>query len=364
MRMRLAMVATFFRGVAAGASAASTETKTCQSLKDKYSAEQCCGKQPSAATSEQWVGYCPYTFTAPDCTVAGPQSPKDLTTDRISDGNRFSAAPVMHRKQMNDMELVNVHFHLGAEHKSDAYNSNAVSDSGTTFTAGGHDVRAGWWATGTAADFHSTRASATPVGSPCEDLYVGDTIEVHWVHSSAGKQAAGSDDPEGTHLTDGLGNAANGRNLLNPMLHVEGTVYSIVSDDTAETVFDPGKNEPEKNKTLLDYHMPKAGENDYVRYVGSSTGQSFTGNFAAKDQLCSPYVINWGVDLRLHKVKNTTMVELCQALKKNNIVTDLKPHGSRVLLHQLFVSAKYEKGTGCSGSSCADYETSMLDDSR
>ena len=51
------------------------------------------------------------------------------------------------------------------------------------------------------------------------EMHVGKSYEVHYVHSSA---APGTDDD--IHLSDGLGSAAAGRGLMNPMVVVEAMV--------------------------------------------------------------------------------------------------------------------------------------------
>merc|ERR1719329_1365063 len=123
----------------------------------------------------------------------------------------------MDRAQMNEMALVNVHWHLGAEHKSDEYNNDAMTESTGQAPAG--VKRIGWFGGTLPTDFNTNRADAADV-PVCVETKVGDVIEVHWVHSSAGKDSwqdvdAGLTD-ESLLLTDGLGNAANGRSLLNP----------------------------------------------------------------------------------------------------------------------------------------------------
>merc|ERR1739847_237542 len=57
--------------------------------------------------------------------------------------------------------------------------------------------------------------------------------EVHYVHSSAGfdKEALAEADMETADLlADGLGGAANGRGLLNPMIVVQAQVFQIESE--------------------------------------------------------------------------------------------------------------------------------------
>lgn len=342
--MRLALFAGFFHGgVDAGASPSGSPTFTCGNLKEMWQGNDCCTDAKKEFADGSFPT-CPYDFNAPDCFHAGPQTPKDLTTAQIDKGNRFPAAPIMDRAQMNEMALVNVHWHLGSEHKSDAYGNEAMTNSAQTMPDS--VTRIGFFGPSLQGSHDTARNDATDVPT-CKDTKVGDVIEVHWVHSSAGKESWEKVDAtltdESLLLTDGLGQAANGRGLLNPILHVEATVYEIWPDGEAG-VFEPTGG-------LFMQHMPVLDtDDDYVRYVGSSTGTSFTGNSAEYDpevkQSCSPYLINWGVDTRLHKITSSTMKGLCDVLAEKGLVTDLAPHSARVLVNKLFVSPHYEKGLG------------------
>merc|ERR1711879_167752 len=62
---------------------------------------------------------CPYSFSKPTCQMAEPQSPRDLSTGAV--GGKVPKAAVLNDAQANSLPLANVHFHLGAEHKSDDY---------------------------------------------------------------------------------------------------------------------------------------------------------------------------------------------------------------------------------------------------
>ena len=69
------------------------------------------GTYPGAPT-------CPYNFQKPACSMAGPQTPRDLTAN--APGDKVPKAITLTDAQANSLPLVNVHFHLGAEHKSEA----------------------------------------------------------------------------------------------------------------------------------------------------------------------------------------------------------------------------------------------------
>jgi len=68
------------------------------------------------------------------------------------------------------------------------------------------------------------------------DVQVGKSYEIHYVHSSAGMDNNATDEINADLLADGLGGAANGRGLLNPMIVVQAQIFQIVNG--AETVED------------------------------------------------------------------------------------------------------------------------------
>ena len=61
---------------------------------------------------------CPYSFAKPACSTAEPQTPRDLTAGAV--GSMTPKAATLTDAQANFLPLVNVHFHLGAEHKTEA----------------------------------------------------------------------------------------------------------------------------------------------------------------------------------------------------------------------------------------------------
>ena len=92
---------------------------TCGELKTFYKNEQCCG-QPTQEVSAPVPGTaaCPYSFAKPACSTAEPQTPRDLTAGAV--GSMTPKAATLTDDQANFLPLVNVHFHLGAEHKTEA----------------------------------------------------------------------------------------------------------------------------------------------------------------------------------------------------------------------------------------------------
>jgi hypothetical protein len=142
------------------------------------------------------------------------------------------------------------------------------------------------------------------------DVAVGKSYEIHYVHSSAGYTKEEGTEAEVDGIDDGLGGAANGRGLLNPMVVVEAQVFQIVNG--ADNVGD------------MLHGWTVVGHNNSVMYSGSTTGPSHT------NSICSPYVITWHVDKDCHLVSPASFDNLCKQMKDMyKLTADLKPHGSR-----------------------------------
>lgn len=316
---------------------ATAEEKTCKTAKDAYKAAECCGNAEKALPSsvaDALCDACPYNFDKPLCVNAEPQAPRDLTggDGRASAGAKVPKAAVLNHAQADMLPLVNVHFHLGAEHKSDEYSDNTDSVAfdgsnsdrrlGTRRLAGG-PVRPGYMC----SSANLTDAQKEPYTfQHCKgDVAVGKSYEVHYVHSSAGTHPAGDDTTEATSdlMADGLGGAANGRGLLNPMVVVEAQVYHIVNDESLTSA---------SSDSHILHGWSVETHDKAVMYAGSTTGGSHD------NTVCSPYAITWHVDLRCHQVSASDFDKMCQEkAAKYNLYNDLYPHSSRVLVSSAYV---------------------------
>lgn len=317
---------------------ATAEGKTCKTAKDAYKAAECCGAAEKALPSsvtDALCDACPYSFEKPLCVDAEPQAPRDLTgaNGRASAGDKIPKAAVLNHAQADMLPLVNVHFHLGAEHKSDEYNddtdsvafdgNNANRRLGTRRLAGG-PVRPGWMCSN---DDLSESQKAPYEFVHCKgDVAVGKSYELHYVHSSAGthpEDVADTDEAAADLMADGLGGAANGRGLLNPMVVVEAQVYHIVNDESLTS---------SSAESHILHGWSTENHDKAVMYAGSTTGGSHD------NTVCSPYAITWHVDLRCHKVSASDFDKMCQEkAEKYNLYKDLYPHSSRVLVSPAFV---------------------------
>ena len=139
----------------------------------------------------------------------GPQSPRDI--DAVTGNNQrlFNPAPAS-----TEMNLCNIHFHKNAEHKGGEFTEYAGNGDG-------HGFHSGYKFSG-----KLNASELKPVGhdicpSKHGALSAGDTIEVHYVHSTA-------------QITPGptLGSCLNDA-IKNPQLRVETQVYILVNDNNA-----------------------------------------------------------------------------------------------------------------------------------
>ena len=133
----------------------------------------------------------------------GPQSPRDLAEVGGNNSRIFAPSPPSTR-----MNLCNIHFHENAEHKGGQF---------TTYAGNGDGHGNG---SGFKYDGHLSAAELAPYGhkvgaSEHGDLEPGDTIEVHYVYSTAKVKP-------GPTLGACLSNS-----IKNPQLRVETQVYVL-----------------------------------------------------------------------------------------------------------------------------------------
>lgn len=225
----------------------------------------------------------------------GPQSPRDLSSKAGSNHRHFSPAP-----QPAEMNLCNIHFHNSAEHKGGEF---------TTFAGygDGHGFHTGYVYNGKLG-----AAEATPLPAPVcvgehGSLNAGDTIEVHYVHSTA-------DVKPGQTLAACLTETDK-----NPQLRVESQVMVLVNDPKAAD-FKTLTAFGEKNGYQQALHIP-ANTGRPVQYAGSTTGPNY-------DEQGSPLQVTWNVRPKVLKVNAASVGEWCSdnAFKENHA------HGVRNLV--------------------------------
>lgn len=225
----------------------------------------------------------------------GPQSPRDI--DAVEGNNKrvFAEAP-----SYQSMNLCNIHFHKHAEHKGGEFTTYAGHGDGM----GSH--------TGFKYDGMLTQAELAPVSRAIcptngDSLKPGDTIELHYVHSSA--QVA----PGPT-----LG-ACLQENIMNPQLRVEAQVFVLVNDDNAADFGQLTELDVENGYHQAD-NIP-ADTGTPVRYAGSTTGPSY-------NEKGSPLQVSWAVRPQVKKVNIESVGDWCD----NNVFDETGAHGVRNLV--------------------------------
>lgn len=225
----------------------------------------------------------------------GPQSPRDLNSLVGTNPIKFSTAPAY-----TEMNLCNIHFHKNAEHSGGEFTTYAGNGNGEGFLSG-------FKYSGTL-----TKAELTPVKQaicPSEHgaLMAGDTIEVHYVHSSAQVSPGPT---LGACLNDAI---------KNPQLRVETQVFVLVNDDkaldfTALTAFD-------KKQGLNQAINIPSNTGDAIQYEGSTTGPGY-------NEAGSPFQVSWSVRPNVAKVNIKTVGKWCEG----NVFKEDHAHGVRNLV--------------------------------
>ncbi|MDY6943852.1 MAG: delta-class carbonic anhydrase [Pseudomonadota bacterium] len=225
----------------------------------------------------------------------GPQSPRDIDSADGRNNVVFNAAPAY-----SQMNLCNIHFHKNAEHKGGEFTQYAGNGDGQGYL------------TGYRYSGELTKRELAPVANeicPSEHggLYPGDTIEVHYVHSTA---------PISPGPT--LGACLN-ESIKNPQLRVETQVYVLVND-TGAGDFGELTRHAERNG----FHQALNIPNDTgtpVEYTGSTTGPAY-------NETGSPFQVSWSVRPKVAKVNIHSVGKWC----KGNVFDEDHAHGVRNLV--------------------------------
>ena len=225
----------------------------------------------------------------------GPQSPRDINATNGNNQRAFSAAPAFTK-----MNLCNIHFHKNAEHKGGEFTRYAGNGDG-------HGYLSGYKYSGklSTAELKPTHTKICP--SKHGSLSSGDTIEVHYVHSTAKIKPGPT---LGSCLSKAIGN---------PQLRVETQVYVLVNDNKA---LDFGKltKHGMKNNLHQALNIP-ANTGAAVQYAGSTTGPGY-------NEKGSPFQVTWSVRPKVAKVNISTVGKWC----KGNTFKEDHAHGVRNLV--------------------------------
>lgn len=227
------------------------------------------------------------------CQGYGPQTPRDITSKAGTNPRSFALAP-----PASALNLCNIHFHSNAEHKAPGFSVFA-----------GEGEHGGYRCNETASLTPAELADPPPGQGACHGLKPGDTIEVHWVHTSCAVTPG-----------EGLGSCLS-EQCANPQLRVEAQTFLVVNNPNALSFADFAYDRAGTNGL----HQAKAlpmDTGDPVVFLGSTTGPSYT------EGTCSPLQVTWSVRPTCAKVDIGSLSAWCAA----NVFNEDYAHGVRQLV--------------------------------
>lgn len=228
------------------------------------------------------------------CQGYGPQTPRDISSLIGTNKRMFTLAPAS-----TNMNLCNIHTHTNAEHKGPDF---------SVFV--GNSDNGGYQCNDSASLTEEELTDPTNGQGAFKGVKPGDTIEVHWVHTSCDIQPG-----------EGLGSCLSD-SCANPELRVEAQAFLVVNDPTALNFLDYSYD----NTVVNGYHQPKALPTDTgepVVFAGSTTGPSYT------EAKCSPLQVTWSVRPKCARVDISS---LHQWAEQGNVFNEAKSHGVRQLV--------------------------------
>ncbi|MDQ6973086.1 MAG: delta-class carbonic anhydrase, partial [Mariprofundaceae bacterium] len=211
----------------------------------------------------------------------GPQSPRDIDAPAGKNHRLFSAAPAS-----TEMSLCNIHFHKNAEHKARDFSIYAGNGNGEGYQSGYRYDTAGLSKAELAPSQHKV------CDTPHSSLKSGDTIEVHYVYSTAQVNP-------GPTLGSCLSKAIN-----NPQLRVETQVFVLVNDKHALNFKKLAKFAKNKSGRYQASGIP-ANTGTPVEYAGSTTGPGY-------NEKGSPFQVTWSVRPQVAKVNIASVGKWCE----------------------------------------------------
>ena len=225
------------------------------------------------------------------CVSMGPQTPRDISSAIGLNVESFPLAPPANR-----MNLCNIHTHTNAEHKGPGF-SVFVSDADD-----------GGYACNETGELSA--ADLAPAEGAYKGVKPGDTIEVHWVHTSCDATPG-----------EGLG-ACVPKGCEDPLLRVEAQVFLVVNDPGALDFTAMGYAGAGADG-LHQAKMIPATTGQPVLFRGSTTGPSY-------DQVnCSPVRVTWNVRPQCARLDINS---LHRWAARGNVFNETKSHGVRQLV--------------------------------
>ena len=224
---------------------------------------------------------------APACTGFGPQTPRDIDSKKGANPVGFVKAPAA-----SEMHLCNIHFHENAEHKAKDF---------SIYAGDGHEGYGSGYQCNMSKQLSAAELKWEGEGvchSDHGDLKHGDTIEVHYVHTTC-------DVPGGK----GLGSCVSAK-CANPELRVETQVYTLVAEGGLDF-----------NQIQSAAALP-TNTGKPVEFMGSTTGPKYS------ESACSEYQVTWSVRPACAKLNIASVGKWC----KGNKYEEDHAHGVRALV--------------------------------
>lgn len=225
----------------------------------------------------------------------GPQSPRNIESVSGKNAVNFNEAPAY-----AEMNLCNIHFHKNAEHAGGEFSHYAGVGDGKGYGTG-------YIYSGELSPTEKTAYSGKVCDAGHGGLSTGDTIEVHYVHTTA------QINPGPT-----LGACLSDANK-NPQLRVEAQVYVLVNDKDALDFKDVTSLEKRGGLSQVK-HIPNDTGAPVV-YAGSTTGPAY-------NEKGSPFQVTWSVRPQVAKVNIASVAKWCEG----NVFNEDHAHGVRNLV--------------------------------
>ena len=229
------------------------------------------------------------------CTDMGPQTPRDISFKAGTNMTKFKMAPG-YRK----LNLCNIHTHTNAEHKGPGFSTFVNNTDNGGYACNDTDTL-------TEAQLMDPMSGK----GAYKGVKPGDTIEVHWVHTSC-------DITPGPTLGSCLSDTCT-----DPLLRVETQVFLVVNDPDNAYDF----TELAYGGTQRDgFHQARKIPNETgkpVVFRGSTTGPSYS------QSVCSPFQVTWSVRPQCARVDISSLHKWAE---EGNVFEETKSHGVRQLV--------------------------------
>lgn len=207
------------------------------------------------------------------------------------------------------MNLCNIHFHKNAEHKGGEFTKYAGDGN-----LKGKNTR--YMFNDSLSKTEMKKVDSKVCYGKYGSLESGDTIEVHFVHSTVPVQPGPT-----------LGACLNEVNM-NPQLRVETQVFDLVNDSSAHDF-----NKLTKHEVVGGKYQAVNIPSNYgtpVQYTGSTTGPGY-------NEVASPLQVSWSVRPQVAKLDINTVKIWC----KGNVYNEVHAHGVRNLVKNLDLLSEF-----------------------